>query len=62
MSVKYQESQSLLVVHTYIQGPAEIPDDFATQLTVESLGVGNMSLSALLVRRKAFQLPWSAGL
>jgi len=26
------------------------------------VGMGNLSLSALLVRLKAFQLPWSAGL
>jgi len=26
------------------------------------VGVGNLSLSALLARLKAFQLPWSAGL
>jgi len=44
-----------------IQGPAEIPDDLVTQLWVESL-VGNLSLSSLLARLKALQLPWSAGL
>jgi len=27
-----------------------------------TFGVGNLSLSALLARLKAFQLPWSAGL
>jgi hypothetical protein len=42
-----------------IQGPAETPEDFAVSGIV---GVGNLSLSALLARLKAFQLPWSAGL
>jgi hypothetical protein len=45
-----------------IQGPAEIPDDFAPQTVSGTVGVANLSLSALLARLKAFQLPWSAGL
>jgi len=45
-----------------IQGLAEIPDDFATQLLSGIIGMANLSLSALLARIKAFQLPWSNGL
>ena len=45
-----------------VQGPAEIPDDFATQLLSGTVGVGNLSFSALLAILKVFQLPWSAGL
>jgi len=44
-----------------IQGPAEIPHDLVIAVS-GTLGVGNLSLSALLARLKAFQLPWSAGL
>jgi len=44
------------------QGPAEIPDDFCKTVVSGTVGVGNLSLSALLARLKAFQLPWSAGL
>jgi len=51
-----------LIDFSVIQGPAEIPDDFAKQLLVELLALGNLSLSALLARLEAFQLPWSAGL
>ena len=45
-----------------IQGPAEIPEDFEKKVVSGTFGVGNLSLSVLLVRLKAFQLPWSAGL
>jgi hypothetical protein len=45
----------------YIQDPAEIPDDLVTAAS-GTVGVGNLSLSVLLARLKAFQLPWSAGL
>jgi len=44
-----------------IQGPAEIPDDLAAAVS-GVVGVGNLSLSTLLARLKAFQLPRSAGL
>jgi hypothetical protein len=44
------------------QGPAEIPDDFKKKVVSGTFGVGNLSLSALVARLKAFQLPWSAGL
>ena len=39
-----------------IQGPAEIPDDLVTEMS-GTVGVGNLSLSALLARLKAFYLP-----
>jgi hypothetical protein len=46
-----------------IQGPAEMPDDLVTRLVVSgTVGVRNLSLSALQARLKAFQMPWSAGL
>jgi hypothetical protein len=45
-----------------IQDLAEIPDDFAKTVVNGTIGVGNLSLSTLLVRLKAFELPWNAGL
>jgi len=45
-----------------IQGPAEMPDDLAKKIVSGTVGVGNLSLSALLAWLKAFQLPWSVGL
>ena len=44
-----------------VQGPAEIPDNLVTAVS-GTVGVGNLSLIALLARLKPFQLPWSAGL
>jgi len=52
----------LLAKCDIIQGPAEIPDDFAKQLWVEPLAKGNLFLSTLLAILKALQLPRSAGL
>jgi len=46
---------------TQLQGPAEIPDDLVTVVS-GTVGVGNLSLSALLAKLKALHLPWSAGL
>jgi len=68
---KYRVRQKYLTI--YIQGPAEIPDDlytgsgrntwrFCKTVLSGTVGVGNLSLSALLARLKAFQLPWSVGL
>ena len=45
----------------FIQIPEEISYDLATAVS-GTVGVGKLSLSALLTRLKAFQLPWSAGL
>jgi hypothetical protein len=47
---------------SFVQGPAEIPDDFAKTVVSGTVGMGNLSLSALVAILKAFQLPWSAGL
>ena len=40
-----------------IQGQTEIPDDFGNTAVSGIVGVGNLSLGALLARLKAFQLP-----
>ena len=40
-----------------VQGPAEIPDDFAKTVVSGTVDVGILFLSALLARLQAFQLP-----
>jgi len=42
--------------NSQVQNPAEIPDDLVTQLS-GTIGVGNLFLSGLLARLRAFQLP-----
>jgi len=55
-------TQLMIIRPLLIQGPAEIPWRFSNTAVSGTVGVGNLSLSALLARLKAFQLPWSAGL
>jgi hypothetical protein len=53
-SVKIKE---YIYIYIYIQGPAEIPDDYGNAAVSGTVGVRDLSFSALLARLKAFQLP-----